>query len=96
MAGETASAIAKNFTSLRTELTKALQAAAVLTSARTEIDELPELANLPIIDASPIDSDLELKKPLGSFLGKGFLRRHLVSELKTQYGSILEECLAPS
>jgi len=52
-----------------------------------------EPANLPIIDASPIDSDLELKKPLGSFLGKGFLRRHLVSELKTQYGSVLEECL---
>jgi GTP-binding protein EngB required for normal cell division len=93
VAGETGSAIAKNFTSLRAELTKALQVAAIPTGSRMEADELPEPTNLPVIDLSPIQVDLELKKPFSSFMGKGFLGRYFLAELKTQCSSMLDECL---
>jgi len=89
---DTGSAIAKNLTDLRTELAKALQVAAIPTGTRIEGDELPEPANLPVIDLS-FSGDLELKKPFGSFLGKGFMRRYFFTQLKTQCSSMLDECL---
>jgi hypothetical protein len=90
---ETAINLNRNLAEIRAELSKALEMASALIPDKQGIEELPEPANLPILDTWSVNDSFELRKPRLSFLGKKVLYQYALSEMKRKFQSNVESCL---
>jgi GTP-binding protein EngB required for normal cell division len=74
--------ILKHLSETRARLNGTLEELAVFCTTKSDINELPEYANLPVFADSPKDSRLCFDWPLFSFLGHKLRYRHIFNTLK--------------